>query len=267
VWSTLVFLKVGFLKPILFLVFLVVGLLAARTAMADQNGCAVLPSYNQFKAALIGARNQDNGGLNNDVWGSVVARDGRICLIANTGSALGSQWPGSRAIAAEKANTANGFSLTNRALSSANLYTSSQPGGFLFGIAASQPVNSEALFSGPVTAYGTADDPLIGQMVGGVIVVGGGLALYRANGDLVGALGISGDTSCADHNIGWRTRSALKLDYVPNGVSPDKNDNIVYDYHFGKSLSGYGHPTCGNNEGNIAKNLPKSETSGMRLEP
>lgn len=33
--------------------------------------------------------------------------------------------------------------------------------------------------------------------------------------EIVGGLGVSGDSSCADHNIGWRTRHALELDYVP----------------------------------------------------
>ena len=32
---------------------------------------------------------------------------------------------------------------------------------------------------------------------------------------------MSGDTSCADHNIAWRTRNTLNLDYVPAGVSGD----------------------------------------------
>jgi hypothetical protein len=36
---------------------------------------------------------------------------------------------------------------------------------------------------------------------------------------LIGGLGVSGDSSCADHNIACRTRHNLKLDYVPAGVS------------------------------------------------
>jgi hypothetical protein len=41
--------------------------------------------------------------------------------------------------------------------------------------------------------------------IGGVNVFSGGLALYNAKGVLIGGLGVSGDSSCADHNIGWRT--------------------------------------------------------------
>lgn len=44
---------------------------------------------------------------------------------------------------------------------------------------------------------------------------------------IMGALGASGDTSCADHNIAWRVRHALKLDHVPGGVSAKKNDAII----------------------------------------
>ena len=40
------------------------------------------------------------------------------------------------------------------------------------------------------------------------------MALYDHNG-IVGGLGVSGDTSCADHNIAWRVRQRLKPDQVP----------------------------------------------------
>jgi hypothetical protein len=35
---------------------------------------------------------------------------------------------------------------------------------------------------------------------------------------LIGAIGVSGDTSCADHIAAWKIRWALNLDNVPNGV-------------------------------------------------
>ena len=52
---------------------------------------------------------------------------------------------------------------------------------------------------------------------------GGGLALYNSSRDVVGGLGASGDTSCADHNIAWRVRHALNLDFLAGvgGVSGD----------------------------------------------
>ena len=94
---------------------------------------------------------------------------------------------------------------------------------------------------------------MVGHRIGGVNVFGGGFALYR-NGKNVGGVGVSGDTSCADHDIGWRTRHNLGLDQLQGvgGVSgdPARPDNIVYDIKpnpdggTGISAGGFGHPTC-----------------------
>jgi hypothetical protein len=73
------------------------------------------------------------------------------------------------------------------------------------------------------------------------------------------AWGVSGDSSCADHNIGWKTRHSLFLDYVPAGVSGDPNtraDNIVYDIAGGASASGWGHPSCSDAAKAIAEKPP-----------
>jgi hypothetical protein len=53
---------------------------------------------------------------------------------------------------------------------------------------------------------------MVGSRIGGVNVFGGGLALYNARRKVVGALGVSGDTSCADHMIDWRLRNRLSFD-------------------------------------------------------
>jgi Haem-degrading len=95
-------------------------------------------------------------------------------------------------------------------------------------------------------------------------VFGGGLALYNKKGTLIGAVGVSGDSSCADHNIAWRTRHALNLDFVPGGVGPDttRPDNIVYDITpapglmIGVSASGWGHPLCSAAAVTISEQLP-----------
>jgi hypothetical protein len=100
--------------------------------------------------------------------------------------------------------------------------------------------------------------------IGCVNVFGGGLALYNAQGQLLGAVGVSGDSSCADHNIAWRTRHTLHLDYVPAGVSGDttRPDNIVYDitnpagFPIGVSANGWGHPACSPAATTIAGELP-----------
>jgi len=105
---------------------------------------------------------------------------------------------------------------------------------------------------------------MVGGKIGGVNVFGGGLALYNSSHVLVGAIGVSGDSSCADHNIAWRTRAALALDYVPGGVGPDSSrpDNIVYDITAqtgqmpGVSVSGWGHPTCAPSATTLSGTLP-----------
>ena len=73
---------------------------------------------------------------------------------------------------------------------------------------------------------------------------GGGLPLYSNKGELVGGLGVSGDTSCTDHVVAWKTRHALGLDAVPMGVAPGPSDNLIFDIQNGVSSSGFGHPAC-----------------------
>ena len=226
--------------------------------------CKLLPTHSQLRAALAAARGAANGGFNLDMWGTVVNRDGVVCAVAFTGANRGSQWPGSRVISAQKANTANAFSLPQLALSTADLYSAVQPGGSLFGLQASNPVDVSVAYRGNPEHFGSANDPMVGGRIGGVNVFGGGLALYNTQGVLVGAIGVSGDSSCADHNIAWRTRNTLKLDRVPGGVGPDaaRPDNIVYDITaapglaMGVSASGWGHPACSPAATTISGQLP-----------
>ena len=221
-------------------------------AQGAGSGCKDVPSHAALQAALAAAQNQPNGGFGLEMWASVVNRDGVVCAVAFTGGNRGDQWPGSRVISAQKANTANAFSLPGLALSTANIYSAVQPGGSLFGLQASNPVNTDVAYGGNPVHNGQANDPMVGGRIGGVNVFGGGLALYNSDGTLVGAVGVSGDSSCADHNIAWRVRHTLLLDYVPGGVSGDaaRPDNIVYDITPqagqmpGVSASGWGHPEC-----------------------
>ena len=226
-------------------------------ASAATNTCHLLPDQAALKTALAEARKQDNGGFNLDMWATIVDRSGIVCAVAYTGDDAGAQWPGSRVISAQKANTANAFSLKGLALSTANLYSAVQPGASLFGLQESNPVNVDEAYDGEVADFGTDKDPMKGDRIGGVNVFGGGLALYDASGTIIGGLGVSGDSSCADHNIAWRARSGLKLDFVPGGVAADKSDAIIYDIEGGKSAGGFGHPTCGGKENTVAESLPK----------
>jgi uncharacterized protein GlcG (DUF336 family) len=264
--------KSGFMRMTVLVAVCLLCRGGAVVQAADGNGnnnggaaaCQGLPSQSALRAALIAARSQPNGGFNLDMWGTIVNRDGVVCAVAFTGTARGDQWPGSRVISAQKANTANAFSLKGLALSTANLYTATQPGGSLFGLQLSNPVNTDVAYRGDPTDNGQSDDPMVGGRIGGVNVFGGGFALYNSSKQIIGGLGVSGDSSCADHNIGWRTRNNLKLDYVPAGVSGDatRPDNVVYDivtqpgFAIGVSPSGWGHPVCSAAATTIAASLP-----------
>jgi uncharacterized protein GlcG (DUF336 family) len=244
---------------------------AAPGAWADGssfNSCRNLPSWSALKSALIAAVTAETSGLNLQMWGTIVDRDGIVCAVAFSGVNRGAQWPGSRVISAQKANTANSFSLDSQSgigngsgdpkglvLSTANLYSAVQPGGSLFGLQESNPVDPEIAYQGSPSEYGTTNDPMVGNRIGGVNVFGGGLALYQGDKHvLVGAVGVSGDTSCADHFIAWRVRHNLGLDHLNgvDGVSGDalRPDNIVFDIlanpngGTGISAGGFGHPKC-----------------------
>ncbi len=227
---------------------------ASEKALASS--CDKLPKYEAFKKALGNSRKADNGGLNFDMWGSLVTRDGTICAVAFTGEKTGDQWLGSRVISAQKANTAISFNLPSFALSTANLYSIVQPGGFAFGIQESNPVDTKVAYKGNFKNYGTTKDPMVGEKLGGINVFGGGLALYDDKGEFIGGIGVSGDSSCADHLIAWRLRHEMNLDYVPAGPAPTKDDQIIFDIVSGKSKSGFGQPTCGGKEADLISQLP-----------
>jgi uncharacterized protein GlcG (DUF336 family) len=216
------------------------------SAFTTSGACAGLPGHDALRSALVNARTQANGGFNLDMWGAVVNRDGIVCAVAFTGTDRGKQWPGSRVIAAQKANTANAFSLPDLALSTANLWAAVQPGGSLYGLQHSNPVSTSVAYAGPASEFGQDDDPMVGQRIGGVNVFGGGLPLYNARKQLVGAIGVSGDTSCADHNIAWRTRARLGYDFVPGGVSIRGDDNINYQgiVAVPSLQNDFSHPIC-----------------------
>lgn len=217
------------------------------------NGSPNLPTFERVQFVLDSvqalpdvASGDANGGFGLNMWATVVDRSGIVRVVAFSGAKEGDQWPASRVISAQKANTANSLSLDGLALSTANLYSAVQPGGSLFGLQESNPVNPEVAYGGNADQYGTTSDFMIGKRIGGVNVFGGGLALYDATGAVIGAVGLSGDSSCADHVIAWRVRHALILDYVPGGVDPASGtDNIVFDIDAsGTSASGWGHPSC-----------------------
>ena len=224
-----------------------------------------LPSHNDLRAALQDVVAEQNGGLGFEMWATILDRDGKVVDVVFSGDNRGDQWPGSRVISAQKANTANAFSLEGFALSTANLFAAVQPGGSLFGLQESNPVDTRVAYAGPASNYGKANDPMIGRRIGGINVFGGGLALYSPSGTLLGGLGVSGDTSCSDHIIAWKLRFALNLDNVPNGPAGG-TDNIIFT---DGTLDGFEHPECFDAnpdvEGEhvpIANNLPTTHPVG-----
>lgn len=239
----------------------------AVPAMAQSKpDCSALPDAGRLRSVVQSVVREGaakNGGLGNQEWAAVVNRDGIVCAIVFSGTTRSDQWPGSRAISAEKANTANGLSGRDYALSTANVYAASQPGQSLYSLATSAPPNPNALIGDPAS-FGTPNDPMVGKAIGGIIVFGGGLPLYDSSGKIVGGLGLSGDTSCTDHIIAWKVRHQLALDAVPMGPSPDHNDNMILDWQNGASASGFGHPSCkgGNVSDNIINSLSKDFPTG-----
>src|SRR6185312_16186068 len=155
----------------------------------------------------------ESSGLDFQMWGTIVDRDGVVCAVAFSGDDRGSQWPGSRVIAAQKANTANAFGLDGLALSTANLYSAVQPGGSLYGLQHSNPVDTDVAYGGSTSAYGTAHDPMVGRRIGGVDVFGGPAQLFAND--------------------------------------PTHPDNIIYDIGT-NNASGFGHPTCLNTGDQLA---------------
>lgn len=218
-------------------------------------------SHADLENAIIHAQAKANGGLGFHMWATVVNAEGVVCAVAKSGDGLNSQWLGSRVISAQKAFTANAFSLDDGlALSTANLYAATQPGGSLFGLQFSNPIDTQWAYAGNAKKFGRADDPMTGRRIGGVNVFGGGLALYDENHRMVGAVGVSGDTSCADHNIAWRVRDELKLDYVPSGVGVP-GDNILWDASSSDAstgnngeIDGFEHAICSTAQQNIDAN-------------
>jgi uncharacterized protein GlcG (DUF336 family) len=234
-----------------------------QSSQENGNDVSGLPDWQTLRTALIEAQQEENGGLGFDMWGTVVDRTGTVVAVVFTGDDVGDQWPASRVISAQKANTANSLSLPDFALSTANLYSATQPGGSLFGLQFSNPVDPAVAYCGNTGGYGTQHDCMVGNKIGGINVFGGGLALYGPDGTLLGAVGVSGDLSCADHNIAWKVRDNLGLDFVPAGVADDgADDNIIFDITDDTSASGFGHPVCNEETRSIGEQLPESNPIG-----
>jgi uncharacterized protein GlcG (DUF336 family) len=207
-------------------------------ARSDKVRCKDLPGEKQLKEFLIQAPKEggDAGGLFHGarMWAAIVNRDGEVCAFTTSTADPTQVWPGSQAIAKAKAYTANAFSLDNLALSTARLYTFTQPGHSLWSLGQSNTFNPS--FLAPPSEQRGGED----RIAGGLIFFGGGVPLYNSNGKIIGGLGVSGDTSCADHEIAKRVRSLAGLN-PPGGPLVD---DTTYSSADGPSV--FTHPLCVN---------------------
>lgn len=220
------------------LIAIALGFVVSTPAFADQE-CSIpnnIVKNLQAKLATVVNLPDGNGGLfkPNRMWSAVVDRDGNLCSLIRSDA---DAWPGSRDIAIAKASTANDFSNDKTALSTANLYSFTQPAnnavattfpaGSLYGLNNSNPFNPD------FQAQGKNE---IARIPGGIITFGGGVPLY-SGGRVIGGLGVSGDTACADHSIAFRMRRLAGLDGTPSA------DNIVY-LAPGELPHDVSHPHC-----------------------
>ena len=193
---------------------ILLGIAALSLASQGAHAACNQITYAALQAAATAAAGVATGGYGLPMWVTFVDETGKVCNVVTSGTpgalAGNHEWLGSRIISAQKANTANAFSINGYAISTANLYSATQPGGSLFGLQLSNPVNSSVSYLGSPALYGTPADPLKGKRIGGINVFGGGLAVYK-DGKKIGAIGVSGDTSCRDHAFAWQVRGALNL--------------------------------------------------------
>jgi uncharacterized protein GlcG (DUF336 family) len=166
-------------------------------------------------------------------WAAIVNRQGELCAVVVSTDDPTAAWPGSQSIAIAKAVTANAFSSDQTPLSTARLYTLSQPGHSLWGAGAANPFNPLCMSAPGEHAKA------VGKLCGGTIVFGGGVPLYKGQ-TKVGGLGTSGDTACADHEIAKMMREKGGLN-PPGGAAAD---DITYSAADGPSV--FTHPLCVN---------------------
>jgi uncharacterized protein GlcG (DUF336 family) len=230
----------------------------ATPALAEPNegvaNCQGLPGVSQLKGFLAAAPGSggDAGGLfhGTRMWAAVVNRSGELCASTTSTSDPTQVWPGSQAIAKSKAYTANAFSLDSLALSTARLYTFTQPGHSLWSLGQSNLF--EPRFLAPPNGTGGGKN----QIGGGLIFFGGGVPLYEGAGKIIGGLGISGDTSCTDHEIAKRIRNLAGLN-PPGGALVD---DIKYSSKDGADA--FTHPLCINTWRNSEKIGEEAAASG-----
>ena len=122
----------------------VTGLLTLVTSASgfaiDGTDCSELPDHAALGSALAAARGEANGGFDLDMWGTIVNRDGVVCAVAFTGGTAGTSGP---AAASSRPRRPTPRTPSACPASRSRRPTStppSQPGGSLYGLQHSNPV-------------------------------------------------------------------------------------------------------------------------------
>jgi uncharacterized protein GlcG (DUF336 family) len=212
-------------------------LLSAPARGNDEGGgpCGDLPGYAALKAALVAAVQTEGSGLDFQMWGTIVNRDGVVCVAfsgsdgARNGPVAGS-FPRKRPTQRMR----SGWTAWRYRRRISTLRRSP---------AARCTACSTVIRWTPMQRMAEARRNTAPHTIPWC----------------VGAVGVSGDTSCADHMIAWRARANLDLDHLGTVVAgpaklfasdPTHPDNIIYDITpnpgggTGVSATGFGHPTC-----------------------
>lgn len=218
-------------------------------------------------AANVATIATDHTSFGLGMWMTMVDETGKVCHVyssdssfRNVGADSGNNaWLASRVISAQKANTANSLSLDELAISTGAVSVAVYPGGSLYGLQHSNPVDTAAAYGsiGTGSTLGDAGDPMEGSHIGGINVFGGGVAIYNNDGVKVGAIGASGDSSCRDHTVAYIMRKTLGLNNEPN----DDGLTLVSG-----DLTGlFQQPACGVGQGDpAATTYQASNDNGIR---
>ena len=102
----------------------------------------LLPDHADLRARLRQVLEEPNGGLGFEMWATILDRDGVVVDVVFSGEQRADQWPGSRAHLRAEGQHRQRVQPGRVALSTANLFAAVQPGGSLFGLQESNPVDT-----------------------------------------------------------------------------------------------------------------------------
>ncbi|MFH0341956.1 MAG: heme-binding protein [Chromatiales bacterium] len=188
---------------------------ASAVALSLASGSAFARLTNADCQGIVAAAVTAAGLADSDFRPGVVPPKMQIACLDRTGKILASHvdpdaWVGSIDIARAKAYSAMAFSSNENALSTRTLGCAAQP-------------------DGPLFELGNSNDPATGNnsiRERGIIVFPGGLPLYK-DGELVGGIGVSGDSVRLDEDVA----EAGAVDFEPApGITSEAVIGVEYVY-------------------------------------